>query len=85
MHVMIAVPLVLPDAPLGVGALEAPVAEWGRDVMRQALAAAWAAQAAVRPVGPCPACGAAASRPAGTKARRVETGFGTVTLSRQRQ
>jgi hypothetical protein len=37
---MIAVPLVLPDAPLGVAALEAQVEEWGRRVMRQAMAAA---------------------------------------------
>jgi hypothetical protein len=84
-EVMIAVPLVLPDVPLGVGALEAQVEEWGRRVMRQGLSAAWAAQAALRPVGPCPACGAAESQPAGRKARRVETVFGPVSLSRQRR
>jgi hypothetical protein len=28
-EVKIAVPLVVPDAPLGVGALEAQVEEWG--------------------------------------------------------
>lgn len=85
MEVMIAVPLVLPDVPLGVGALEAQVAAWGRRVMRQGLSAAWAAQAVLRPVGPCPACGATESQPAGRKARRVETGFGPVSLSRQRR
>ena len=29
MEVMIAVSLVVPDAPLGVGALEAQVEDWG--------------------------------------------------------
>lgn len=85
MEVMIAVPLVLPDAPLGVGALEERVEAWGRQVMRQAMAAAWAAQAAARPAGPCPACGEAAGRPAGGKARRVETLFGPVDLPRRRR
>jgi hypothetical protein len=84
-EVMIAVPLVVPDAPLGVAALEAQVEEWGRRVMRQGLAAAWAAQAALRLVGSCPACGGAESRPAGSKARRVETVFGPVDLPRQRR
>jgi hypothetical protein len=84
-EVMIAVPLVLPDTPLGVAALEVQVEEWGRRVMRQGLAAAWAAQAALRPVGPCPACGAAESHPAGSKARRVETVFGPVILPRRRR
>lgn len=85
MEVMIAIPLLVPDAPVGVGELEARVADWGREVMRHAMAAAWAAQAARRPLGPCPACGGAVSHPAGRKARRVETVFGPVTLSRQRQ
>src|SRR3954452_9922745 len=82
---MIAVPLVVPDAPLGVGDLEARVEAWGRQVMRQALAAAWAAQAVLRPAGPCPVCSAAESRPAGSKTRRVETVFGPVALPRQRR
>jgi hypothetical protein len=82
---MIAVPLALPDAPLGVGELEARVEEWGRGVMRQALAAAWAAQAPLRSVGTCPAWGVRQSRPAGRKARRVETLFGPVVLPRQRR
>jgi hypothetical protein len=82
---MIAVPLVLPEQALALGDLETRVEDWGRQVMRQALAAAWAARAAVRPVGPCPACGATASVGAGTKPRRVETVFGPVTLPRQRR
>lgn len=85
MEVMIAVPFVVPDAPLGLRALEEGVEAWGRQVMRQALTAAWTAQAALRPVGPCPTGGAAESRPAGTKARRVETVFGPVALPRQRR
>lgn len=85
MEVMIAVPLVLPEAPLDVAELEARVEAWGRGVMRQAMAAAWAGQAALRPAGSCPACGAAASRPAGSKARQVETVFGAVALPRQRR
>ena len=85
MEVMRAVPVVLPDAPLGVGELEVRVEEWGRQVMRQAMAAAWVAQAVLRPVGPCPACGARAGRSAGGKARRVETLFGPVALPRRRR
>ena len=85
MEVMIGVPLVLADAPLGVHALEERVADWGRQVMRQAMATAWAAQAALRPAGACPACGERESRPAGAKARQVETVFGRVVLPRQRR
>ncbi len=85
MEVMIAVPLVLPDQPLAVSALEDRVQEWGRSLMRQGMAAAWAAQAAVRPVGACPACGVPESRPAGAKARHVEPVFGPVALPRQRR
>src|SRR3954469_2614047 len=82
---MIDVPLVLPEEALTVGALERCVEEWGRRVMRQAMAAAWAAQMVLRPVGSCPACGATGSRPAGAKARHVETVFGPVVLPRQRR
>jgi hypothetical protein len=82
---MIAVPLVLPEQPLAVGALEERVAAWGRHVMQQAMAAAWAAQAPLRPVGSCPACRAPESRPAGRKARQIETVFGPVVLPRQRR
>ncbi len=85
MEVMIAVPLVLPDTFLGVGALEERVEDWGRRVMRQALAAAWVAQAVWRPGGCCPACGVAESRPAGRKGRQVQTVFGPVSLPRQRR
>jgi Uncharacterised protein family (UPF0236) len=84
-EVMIVVPLVLPDAPLGVSALEARVEVWGRQVMRQALAGAWAAQALLRPSAPCPACGWRESRPAGRKMRQIETVFGPVGLPRQRR
>jgi hypothetical protein len=76
---------VLPDQPLAVSELEPRVQDWGRHLMRQGMAAAWAAQAALRPAGSCPACGAEASRPAGSKARHVETVFGPVVLPRQRR
>src|SRR4051812_15036487 len=82
---MRAVPLVVPEQALAVGDREARVEAWGRQVMGQALAAAWAAQAALRPAGPCPVCSAAESRPAGSKTRRVETVFGPVALPRQRR
>lgn len=85
MEVMIVVPLVVPETPVGVRALEPLVAAWGRQVMQQAMATAWAAQARQRSLPPCPACGAPESRPAGTKARRVETVFGPVALPRQRR
>lgn len=85
MEVMIAVPLVLPDRPLTVSEVEGCVQEWGCRVMRQGMATAWAAQAALRPEGSCPACGETASGGAGTKARRVETVFGPVALPRQRR
>lgn len=85
MEVMIAVPLVLPEQALALGELERQVEAWGRQVMRQGLVAAWAAQAALRPLGGCPGCGTAVSDPAGHKARRVETVFGPVTLPRQRR
>src|SRR5215212_753677 len=82
---MIAVPLVVPEQALTVGELEARVEAWGRQVMRQALAAAWVAQAVLRPAGACPACGRTESRLAGRKERWVETVFGPVALSRQRR
>lgn len=85
MEVMIVVPLVLPEQPLSVSALERRVEAWGRQVMQQALAAAWATQATLRSEGRCPACGTGESRPAGHKGRQVETVFGAVTLSRQRR
>lgn len=84
MELMIAVPLVLPEAPLALADLEAQVQAWGHEVMRQALATAWSAQASLRPGAPCPGCGGTRTRPAGAKLRHVETGFGPVTLRRQR-
>jgi len=82
---MIAGPLVLPEEPLSLAALEGQVQTWGQTLMQQALAAAWAAQAAFRPVSPCPRCGATTTQPAGSKARLVETSFGPVRLRRQRE
>jgi hypothetical protein len=81
---MVATPLVVPDAPLDLADLEGRVQAWGQALMRQGLAAAWAAQAALRPVPPCPSCGGVEVRPAGAKPRKVETGFGPVWLRRQR-
>lgn len=85
MELMIAEPLVLPETPLDVAELEEEVRAWGRRVQQQAFAAAWTAQAAVRPPVPCPSCGETDARPAGTKPRKVETTFGPVWLARQRQ
>lgn len=85
MELMIPCPLVLPEVALDLRQMEAAVQTWGQEVMRQALAAAWAAQAPLRPAVACPACGKAAFRPAGSKPRRVETGFGPVWLPRRRQ
>jgi hypothetical protein len=81
---MIPVPLVLPETARDLAQLEEAVGEWGRAVQRQALAAAWAAQAVLRPDPPCPACGGTDLRPAGAKPRKVETMFGPVWLPRRR-
>lgn len=81
---MIACPLVLPDAGQDLAQLESAVHAWGLGLQQQALARAWAAQAARRPVVPCPHCGETALRPAGSKPRRVETVFGPVWLPRRR-
>ena len=78
-------PLVLPDRPLDVADLEEVVTTWGREIQRQAVAAAWARQAAVRPAVPCPPCGGTDLRRAGHTSRTIETTFGPVRLSRQRQ
>jgi hypothetical protein len=83
--VMIVVPLVLPETPLGVSELEEQVLAWGREVMRQGMAAAWAAQAPLRAPAACPACASVQSTGAGTKPRQIETQFGPVTLPRQRR
>lgn len=84
MELMIAVPLVLPDAALELADLEGRVQAWGQALMRQGLATAWSAQAALRPLPPCPTCGGHAVHPAGAKPRKLETGFGPVWLRRQR-
>jgi hypothetical protein len=81
---MIAVPLVLPDAPLDLIELEGRVQAWGQELMRRGLADAWAAQAPLRPAPCCPGCGGNVVRPAGHKPRKLETGFGPVWLPRQR-
>jgi hypothetical protein len=76
--------LVLPGAALGLPELEAAVHAWGLALQRRALADAWAAQAALRPPGPCPTCGGREVRPAGGKPRHIETVFGPVALPRRR-
>jgi hypothetical protein len=81
---MIALPLEVPDEPLELAELESRVQAWGQALMRQGLAEAWQAQAALRPHPPCPRCGTPALRPAGAKPRKIETGFGPVWLRRQR-
>jgi hypothetical protein len=82
---MIVHPLVLADAALTVEELEEAVTTWGREVQRQAFAAAWERQAALRSPVPCPTCGERDACPAGSKPRKIETTFGTVWLRRQRQ
>lgn len=84
MEIMVALPLVVPEQALDFAELEQRVQQWGQQVMRQGLAAAWAAQAADRPAGSCPRCGEQTARPAGRKPRKVETSFGPVWLPRQR-
>lgn len=84
MELMIAVPLVVPDEPVDLADLEGRVQAWGQALMRQGLADAWRAQAPLRSRPPCPACGGQTVRPAGSKPRKVETGFGPVWLRRQR-
>jgi hypothetical protein len=81
---MIASPLLLPDAPLALDALETTIHTWGLAMMQRAFAAAWAAQAALRPAKACPHCQSGAHRRAGTKPRHLETRFGPVVLFRQR-
>lgn len=84
MEVMIAHPLVLPDALLALDDLEAAVFAWGLTVMRQAFVQAWTAQAALRAEIPCPTCHGTTMRRAGTKPRHLETRFGPVVLARVR-
>jgi hypothetical protein len=83
-EVMIACPLVVSDLPLELPALEAAVHAWGLRLQREALARAWAAQAALRPAAPCSRCGGTDLRAAGGKPRHIETLFGPVQLPRRR-
>jgi hypothetical protein len=83
MEVMIAYPLVLPDEPLSLDAIEAAVQAWALRLAQAALAEAWRAQAALRPVA-CPTCHGTQARRAGEKPRRIETRCGPVWLRRAR-
>jgi Uncharacterised protein family (UPF0236) len=83
-ELMIACPLVLPDALLDLAQLEAAVHAWGLTIQQQALALAWVQQAGLRPSGLCPHCGGPDLRPAGRKPRHIETRFGPVLLPRHR-
>ncbi len=83
MEVMIAYPLVLPDEPLSLDAVEVAVQAWALHLAQVALAKAWRAQAALRPVA-CPTCHSTQARHAGEKPRRIETRFGPVWLRRMR-
>lgn len=84
MELMIAYPLILPAQPLSLDELEGAIQVWGQEIKRQALARAWEAQAAQRPVIPCPGRQSCIHQRAGRKARTVETLFGPVRLARQR-
>jgi Uncharacterised protein family (UPF0236) len=83
-ELMIACPLVLPDAAQDLAQLETAVHAWGLALQRQALAQGWAAQAALRPAAPCPHCRGTQLRSAGSKPRQIETIFGSVWLPRRR-
>ena len=84
MQLMIPCPLTLPDLPLSLVELETAVHAWGLAIQQAALALAWQAQAALRPPVACPRCDAHAQQLVGSKARKVETRFGPVRLTRQR-
>jgi hypothetical protein len=83
-ELMITLPLILPDRPLSLDALEGAIQDWGQEIKRRALAQAWTAQAAESPVAACPGCQSCERQRAGHKARWVETIFGPVRLVRQR-
>lgn len=83
MEVMIAYPLVLPDEPLSLDAIEAAVQAWALRLAQAALAEAWRVQEALRPVA-CPTCHSTQARRAGEKPRRIETRCGPVWLRRIR-
>jgi hypothetical protein len=84
-EIMVTHPLVLPDEPLSLEALEATIHTWGRDLQRRAVAEAWQRQAALRSCVPCPTCRSEAVAAAGYKERQVETVFGSVRLRRARR
>ena len=84
MELIIPFPLTVPDTPVPLDQLETLVHTWGLAVQQHALAAAWQAQAAARPVAPCPDCRCAQHRAAGSKTRKIETRFGPVRLVRRR-
>ena len=85
MELMIAYPLILPDQPRSLDALEAAVQQWGQELKRRALATAWAAGMAEHPPVPCPYCQSLDQQRAGHKRRMIETLFGAVSLARQRR
>ncbi len=85
MELRITHPLILPDDPCSLDALEETIQTWGQELKRYALAAAWAAQMARLPPVPCPSCQSLDQRRAGHKTRWIETLFGGVPLVRQRQ
>jgi hypothetical protein len=84
MHLMIPLPLVLPDTPLPLDQLEERVHRWGLAIQQAALALAWQTQAALRSPVACPTCPAARQQRAGSRVRTVETRFGPVPLRRAR-
>jgi hypothetical protein len=84
MHLMIPLPLILPDTPLPLDQLEETVHHWGLAIQQAALALAWQAQAALRPPVACPTCHDARQQRAGSRIRTVETRFGPVRLRRAR-
>jgi len=83
-ELIVAHPLVVPDTPLTLDALEGAIYAWGMAIMQRAFTEAWEAQASVRPPVACPACQSGDYRRAGRKARHIETRFGPVVVQRQR-
>jgi hypothetical protein len=84
-EIIVPLRLDLPDTAIAFADLETRVEEAGRAALRAAYAAAWVAQLALSAADPCPHCGSAASRAAGTKPRRIETPVGAVTVPRPRR
>lgn len=84
MELIIPLPLTLPDGPLSLVELETAIHAWGLAIQQAAFALAWRAQAALRPVVPCPCCRSERQHRAGSRKRTIETRFGPVRLSRGR-